>query len=125
MATNSSRPYGCQACNRIITSDLLLLRQWSSNTNAKLLNKRRREHFSSYSALRQSQIGTKDFEQQQAEVQEQKRKAKRTPHGKNSLRSVAVEAQRSKAGNELKKSAPAGLESETKVSGDKLVRGQR
>lgn len=124
LATNFSRPYGCQACNRIVTSDLVLRHRSLSRSNNSF-GKRRRELFSSNSALRQPQIGAKDGEQQQAEVQEQKRKAKRSPHGKNSLRSVAVEAQRSKAGNELKKSATAGLESETQVSTFILVRGQR
>jgi len=125
LATNFSRPYGCQACNRIVTSDLVLLRHRSLSRSNNPFGKRRREFLSSNSALRQTQIGAKDSEQQQAEVQEQKRKAKRSPHGKNSLRSVAVEAQRSKAGNELKKSATAGLESETQVSTFMLVRGQR
>lgn len=125
LAANTSRLYNCQACNRIVTADRVLLRHRSLDTNKNLFSKRRREFFSSSSALRQSQNGAQDGEQQQADVKDQRRKAKRSPHGKNSLRSVAVEAQRSKAGNELKKSATAGLESETKVSTYVLVHEQR
>lgn len=125
LATQSSRPYGGQASNRITTADSVLPSHQSLGTSKYLLGIRRRDCFSSISPLRQPQLEAKDGEQQQGEVQDQKLKAKRSPPGKNSLRRVAVEAQRSKAGNELKKSAPAGLESETKVGILPLVRGQR
>ena len=111
----SPRTYSCQASYRTTTPNSLLLRHRSLSTSNIYLAKRRRDFFSSNSALRQPQSEAKDGEQQPVEVQGQKPKAKRSPPGKNPLRRVAVEAQRSRAGNELKKSAAPGIQSETKV----------
>ena len=113
ISARCSRPFSRQA-SFTSTPDPLLRHRLLSTTN-KLLGKRRRDFFSSNTTLRRPQTEVKDGRPQQTEVEDRKRKVKRTPPGKNSLRSVAVEAQRSRAGNELKKSASPGLESETKV----------
>lgn len=109
------RPYSSQAFGRTFSSESSLLKHRSLSTSESLLAKRHREFFSSISTLHQPQHETKDGEQQKLEVHDQKRKIKRNVPGKNSLRSAAVEAQRSRAGDELKKSANLGLEPETKV----------
>ena len=113
--SHSLRFYSCQASPRVSTLNPFLLKHRPLDTTEHLLAKSPHKSFSSDSTLRQPQDEITDDSKSKAEAQEQRRKVKRNAPGKNSIRRVAVEAQRSRAGNELKKSATQGLESETKV----------
>ena len=103
---------------RLSTSTYYLSRHRSLSTGIRHLTERRRSLSSLNATLRQLHNEAGDGNQTQPEaqpVQGQKRKTKRSPPGKSSLRRVAVEAQRSKDGNELKKSELIGSHSSTKV----------
>ena len=117
-AAIASRPYSCQASNQWTITKTPSPRHRSLSTSNCLLSKRRKGFFSSNASTRGPQGEKEPAEQQPQQGQEQakKRKAKRSPGGKSSLRQVAVEAQRSREGHELKKSASLGLQTATKVS---------
>lgn len=112
-----SRPYSSLSHNRLSTPTPIPLRHRWLSTSITLSVKRRRDFFSSNATLRQPQNEAEVGNQTQPEaqpVQVQKRKNKRSPPGKSSLRRVAVEAQRSRDGNELKKSEIVGSHNNTK-----------
>ena len=120
IAITTLRPYSCQANKQWTTPTTVLQRHRSLSTSNNLLAKRRKDFFSSNASIRLSQRekGTTEQQQQLQELQEQgkERKPKRSPPGKTSLRRVAVEAQRSKDGHELKRSASLGSQTATKES---------
>ena len=120
-AVTTLRPYSCQASNQWTTTKTVTSRHRSLSTSTNLLTKRRKGFFSSNASSRNPQREKEPAEQQQlqpqqAQEQGKKRKSKRSPAGKTSLRRVAVEAQRSKDGHELKRSAHLGLQTDTKGS---------
>ena len=118
------RPYSCQA-HQWPASASVLLRHRSLSTSNNLLAKRRKGFFSSNAIQYKPQPEHESHQQQQQPQQQEglsqgqeqgkKRKAKRSPASKTSLRRVAFEAQKSKDGHELKRSANLGLGTETKV----------
>lgn len=113
-----SRAYSFRSYHRLSTSTPVLFRQRSLSTGVSLSAKRRRDFFSSNASLRQRQdeAGVADPTPPEAQpVKSQKRKNKRSSLGKSSLRRVAVEAQRSRDGNELKKSETGESQSNTKA----------
>lgn len=114
-----SRSYSSLSCNPRSTPPAILSRHRPLSTGTTLQAKKRRGFFSSNAGLRQAQNETKDGEQVQAEGQNgqaPKRKKKRSPPGKTSLRRVAVEAQRSRDGNEPRKIDVAGQHTNTRVN---------
>lgn len=113
-----SRSCSSRSYHRLSTSTPTLCRHRSLSTGITLSAKRRRDFFSSNATLwqRQDKVGAGDSIPPEAQPAEgQKQKNKRSPRGKSSLRRVAVEAQRSRDGNELKRSEIVGLHSNTKV----------
>ena len=113
-----SRSYSSLSYSKVSTSTPILFRNRSLSTGITLSAKRRRDFFSSNATLRQPQneAGVDNPTQPEAQpVEGQKRKNKRSPPGKSSLRRVAVEAQRSRDGNEFKKSEIIGSHSNTKA----------
>ena len=120
-STSSLRFYSCQAHGRWTTSPTVLLRHRSLTTANSLLTKRRKGFFSSNSSPKGPQRENDGAEQQQLQqLQEsvKERKAKQSPAGKTSLRRVAIEAQRSKDGHDLKRLASSGSQTNTKVEHD-------
>ena len=116
-AAIASRPYSCQTSNQWTITKTPSPRHRSLSTSNYLMSKRRKGFFSSNASARGPQGEKEPAAQQPQQGQEpgKKRKTKRSPGGKTSLRQVAVEAQRSKEGHELKKSASLGLQTATKV----------
>lgn len=122
-AVIASRPYSCQASNQWTIVKTPSPRHRSLSTSDCLLAKRRKGFFSSNASTRSPQGEKEPAEQQPQQGQEpgKKRKAKRSQGAKTSLRRVAVEAQRSKEGHELKKLASPGLQTATKVGSEPPV----
>ena len=117
-AATFSRAYSSLCPHYLSASTHGLSRHRSLSTAITYLRERRPTCSSSNAISRQLHNEAGDGDQTQPEaqpVQGQKRKIKRSPPGKSSLRRVAVEAQRSKDGNELKKSEIIGSHSSTKV----------
>ena len=118
-ATLSLRSYSHQAHSRWTTSPTVLLRHRSLSTANNLLAKRRKGFFSSNASLKGPQRDNDAAEQQQiqqlGQEYDKQRKAKQSPAGKASLRRVAIEAQRSKDGHDLKRLASSGSQTDTKV----------
>lgn len=128
-AVTTWRLYSCQASNQWTATKTVPLRHRSLSTSNNLLAKRRKDFFSSNAAFRGPQREKEPAEQQQQQEQQghelgKRRKPKRSPAGKTSLRRVAVEAQRSKDGHELKRSAHLGLQTDTKGSSEPLCQLQ-
>lgn len=115
----SLRSYSHQAHSRWTTSPTVLLRHLSLSTTNNLLAKRRKVFFSSNASLKGPQRDNDGAEQQQSQEQGQerskKRKAERSPAGKTSLRRVAIEAQRSQDGHNLKRLPRSGSQTDIKV----------
>ena len=113
------RSYSCQSYSKWAISATVPLRHRSLVTSNCLLGKRRKGFFSSNTTSRSPQrdleITGQQKPQPQGQEQGQKRNSKRSPVAKNSLRRVAVAAQRSKDGQELKRLANLGSQTDTKV----------
>ena len=120
-AITSLRSYSCHTYSSwaISATVLVPLRHRSLSTSNSLLAKRRKGFFSSNATSQSPQRDLETTEQQkpqhQGQEQGQKRKSKRSPVAKTSLRRVAVAAQRSKDGHELKRLANLGPQTHTKV----------
>ena len=131
-AITSFRSYSCHCYSGWATSTTLPPQHRSLSTSNNLLAKRRKGFFSSNATSRSPQRDLEATEQQkthhqgqgqgqgqeQGQEQGQKRKSKRSPVAKSSLRRVAVAAQRSKDGYELKRLANLGSQTDTKVPAD-------
>lgn len=124
-ATSTLRFYSYQAHSRSTTFPTVLLRHRSLSTANNLLAKRRKGFFSSNSSPKGPQRENDGAEQQQLQQQGQEygkeRKAKQSPAGKTSLRRVAIEAQRSKDGHDLKRLASSGSQTDTKVKHESMM----
>lgn len=105
----SPRPYS--SLQRPGSLTLLLYRHRSLHLTGSHAFPRRREFFSSNSHLQRPQ---KEAETEQP-PKSQKRKHQRSPAGKNSLRRVAAEAQRSRHGKEARRTPSEDSQSSTKA----------